>query len=42
MTSILFQNFNQRSKEVGKYFIFLKSLQQGTLIEYVRDKLLAK
>ncbi len=30
MTSILFQNFNERSKEVSKYFIFLKSLEQGT------------
>ncbi len=30
MTSILFQDFNERSKEVGKYFIFLKSLEQGT------------
>ncbi|NES73584.1 MAG: hypothetical protein F6K24_54545, partial [Okeania sp. SIO2D1] len=30
MTSILFQDFNERSKEVSKYFIFLKSLEQGT------------
>lgn len=30
MTSILFQYFNERSKEVSKYFIFLKSLEQGT------------
>ncbi len=29
MTSILFQDFNERSKEVSKYFIFLKSLEQG-------------
>ena len=30
MTSALFQDFNKRSKEVSKYFIFLKSLEQGT------------
>ncbi|MBE9126213.1 MULTISPECIES: MAE_28990/MAE_18760 family HEPN-like nuclease [unclassified Coleofasciculus] len=30
MTSTLFQDFNERSKEVKKYFIFLKSLEQGT------------
>jgi hypothetical protein len=30
MTSTLFQDFNERSKEVSKYFMFLKSLEQGT------------
>lgn len=34
MTSSIFQNvkedFNERSREVSKYFIFLKSLEQGT------------
>lgn len=30
MTSRLFQDFNERSKEVSKYFMFLKSLEQGT------------
>jgi hypothetical protein len=30
MTSLLFQDFNVRSKEVSKYFIFLKSLEQGS------------
>ncbi|MFQ4142999.1 MULTISPECIES: MAE_28990/MAE_18760 family HEPN-like nuclease [Chlorogloeopsis] len=30
MTSTLFQDFNLRSKEVSKYFIFLKTLEQGT------------
>ncbi|MEM7717144.1 MAG: MAE_28990/MAE_18760 family HEPN-like nuclease [Cyanobacteria bacterium P01_A01_bin.68] len=34
MTSSIFQDvkedFNKRSKEVSKYFIFLKSLEQGT------------
>ncbi len=30
MTSGLFQDFNERSREVSKYFIFLKSLEQGT------------
>jgi hypothetical protein len=30
MTSTLLQDFNQRSKEVSKYFIFLKSLEKGT------------
>lgn len=30
MTSTLFQDFNERSKEVSKYFILLKSLEQGT------------
>lgn len=34
MTSLIFQDvkedFNKRSKEVSKYFIFLKSLEQGT------------
>lgn len=29
MTSILFQDFNERSKEVSKYFLFLQSLEQG-------------
>lgn len=30
MTSTLFQDFNERSKEVSKYFMLLKSLEQGT------------
>ncbi|MEG3876100.1 MAE_28990/MAE_18760 family HEPN-like nuclease [Microcoleus sp. herbarium7] len=30
MTNTLFQDFNERSKEVSKYFMFLKSLEQGT------------
>ena len=30
MTSGLFQDFNKRSIEVSKYFMFLKSLEQGT------------
>jgi len=30
MTSALIQDFTERSKEVRKYFIFLKSLEQGT------------
>jgi hypothetical protein len=30
MTSTLFQDFNERSREVSKYFMFLKSLEQGT------------
>lgn len=30
MTSVLIQDFTERSKEVSKYFIFLKSLEQGT------------
>jgi len=30
MTSVLIQNFNERAKEVSKYFIFLKSLEQST------------
>ncbi|MGK7903533.1 MAG: MAE_28990/MAE_18760 family HEPN-like nuclease [Hormoscilla sp.] len=30
MTSTLFQDFNERSQEVSKYFMFLKSLEQGT------------
>ena len=31
MTSGLFQDFNERSKEVSKYFIFLKNLEQETI-----------
>ncbi|NET27696.1 MAE_28990/MAE_18760 family HEPN-like nuclease [Okeania sp. SIO1I7] len=31
MTSILFQDFKERSKEVSKYFFFLKNLEQGTI-----------
>ena len=30
MTSALFQDFNERSKEVSKYFVFMKTLEQGT------------
>jgi hypothetical protein len=29
MTSTLFQDFNERAKEVSKYFYFLKNLEQG-------------
>lgn len=31
MKSQLFQDFDERSKEVSKYFIFLKNLEQGTI-----------
>jgi MAE_28990/MAE_18760-like HEPN len=31
MTSPLIQDFTERSKEVSKYFIFLKNLEQGTI-----------
>jgi len=31
MTSVLIQDFTERSKEVTKYFIFLKNLEQGTM-----------
>jgi hypothetical protein len=31
MKSRLFKDFSQRSKEVSKYFIFLKTLEQGTI-----------
>jgi DNA-binding protein YbaB len=31
MTSALIQDFTERSKEVSKYFIFLKNLEQGTI-----------
>jgi hypothetical protein len=30
MTTVLIQDFTDRSKEVSKYFIFLKSLEQGS------------
>jgi hypothetical protein len=30
MTSILFQDFNERSKEVSKYFMLLKSFENGS------------
>ncbi|KAM3099929.1 MAE_28990/MAE_18760 family HEPN-like nuclease [Phormidesmis sp. 146-12] len=30
MTSVLLQDFTERSREVSRYFIFLKSLEQGT------------
>ncbi|NET41327.1 MAE_28990/MAE_18760 family HEPN-like nuclease [Okeania sp. SIO2B3] len=29
--AISFEDFNQRSEEVSKYFIFLQSLQQGKI-----------
>jgi len=29
MTSVLIQDFSERSKEVSKYFIFLRNLEQG-------------
>lgn len=38
MTSILFQNFNERSKEVSEYFIFLQSLEQGTTKLLIESK----
>lgn len=41
MTSTLFQDFNERSREVSKYFMFIKSLEQGTTklsIGYNRPK----
>lgn len=31
MNSPLFQDFNERSKEVSQYFIFLKNLEQGSI-----------
>ncbi|WP_193197878.1 MAE_28990/MAE_18760 family HEPN-like nuclease [Nostoc sp. MG11] len=31
MTGTLLQDFNKRSKEVSKYFIFLKNLEQGNI-----------
>ncbi|MBD2666393.1 hypothetical protein B6N60_04240 [Richelia sinica FACHB-800] len=31
MTSTLFQDFNERAKEVSKYFYFLKNLEQGSI-----------
>jgi hypothetical protein len=31
MTSLLFQDFDERAKEVRKYFIFLKNLEQGSI-----------
>ncbi|NEO69371.1 MAE_28990/MAE_18760 family HEPN-like nuclease [Moorena sp. SIO3H5] len=31
MTSLLFEDFNERSKEVSKYFIVLKNMEQGTI-----------
>lgn len=37
MTSTLFQDFNERSKEVSKYFIFLKSLEQGSTELTMKD-----
>jgi hypothetical protein len=30
MKSILFQDFNERAKEVSKYLMFIKNLEQGT------------
>jgi hypothetical protein len=38
MTSGLFQDFDERSKEVSKYFIFLKSLEQATTKLSMEDK----
>ncbi|MGK7888889.1 MAG: MAE_28990/MAE_18760 family HEPN-like nuclease [Leptolyngbyaceae cyanobacterium] len=38
MNSILFQDFRDRSKEVSKYFIFLKSLEQATTKISMEDK----
>ena len=31
MKSRLFQDFSERSREVSKYFVFLKTLEQGTI-----------
>jgi MAE_28990/MAE_18760-like HEPN len=31
MTSVLIQDFTERSKEVSKYFVFLKNLEQETI-----------
>ncbi len=31
MTSQLFEDFNERSREVSKYFMFLKTLEQGSV-----------
>ncbi|NEP20648.1 MAE_28990/MAE_18760 family HEPN-like nuclease [Moorena sp. SIO3I6] len=31
MTSPLFEDFNERSKEVSKYFIVMKNMEQGTI-----------
>jgi hypothetical protein len=38
MTNISFQDFNERSKEVSKYFMFLKSLEQSTTKLSMNDK----
>ena len=38
MTNELIQDFNQRSKEVSKYFILLKNLEQGTTQLSMRTK----
>ncbi|WP_264320399.1 MAE_28990/MAE_18760 family HEPN-like nuclease [Zarconia navalis] len=38
MTSLLCQNFNERCREVSKYFIFLKSLEQETTKLCMEDK----
>ncbi|MDZ4785278.1 MAG: MAE_28990/MAE_18760 family HEPN-like nuclease [bacterium] len=37
MTSTLFQDFNERSREVSKYFVFLKSLEQGSTQLSMKD-----
>ncbi len=31
MTSILFQDFEERSQEVRRYFLFLKNLEYGSI-----------
>jgi len=38
MTSTLFQDFNERTKEVNQYFIFLNSLEQGTTKLIMEEK----
>lgn len=38
MTSVLIQDFTKRSKEVSKYFILLKNLEQGTTQLSMRNK----
>ncbi|WP_414575884.1 MAE_28990/MAE_18760 family HEPN-like nuclease [Anabaena sp. CCY 9402-a] len=32
MKSILFQNFDKRAQEVSRYFLFLKNLEQGSIL----------
>lgn len=32
MRSTLFEDFEKRAKEVSKYFLFLKNLEQGSIL----------